>query len=289
MEIFPYSWHTYEENGSLGIRVFGLNKHNESVFLLITDFTPYIYVELPHHISWTESRLQALCRKIDEVSDRCKPVQKTFQKKKKLYYAKKDKNDSGEYVDKMYPFLKCAFGCSTDLKNFSYRIRKPIYIPDVNVVNLKVHEMDANPILQFMCIKKIKPASWFSFRGKKIEDEDEKLSLCQHEFTAKYQGCQPVEKNTVAAPLIMGFDIEVNSTNPNVAPQVTVPGDKIFQISCVLCRNGEPENTYKKYILSLCRHKDKNGEKNIHLNQDGVGEEARLIIRTHKATSDRFH
>ena len=38
MEVFPYSWNTYEENGCIGIRVFGLNKNNENVFILINDF-----------------------------------------------------------------------------------------------------------------------------------------------------------------------------------------------------------------------------------------------------------
>ena len=285
MEIFPYSWHTYEENNSIGIRVFGLNKNNESVFLLITDFTPYLYVELPEtidskKISWTETTVQTLSRKMDEVCERFKPVQKTFQKKKKLYYAKKNQTESGDYIDIQYPFLKCAFGCLSDLKNFSFRIKKPIYIPGIGVINLKVHELDANPVLQFMCIKKIKPASWFSFKGEKITDEDEKASFCQHEYTAKYQTCKPVDKNTVAAPLIMGFDIEVNSTNPNIAPQSFVQGDKVFQISCVLCRNGEDEKTYEKYILSL----NKSKEKIIDLIQPTVGED--VIIRLYQTESE---
>ena len=98
--------------------------------------------------------------------------------------------------------------------------------------------------------------------------------MCQHEYVAKYQTCQPIEKNIVGAPLIMGFDIEVNSTNPNVAPQVNVPGDKIFQISCVFCRNGEDEKTYEKYILSLSKNKDKI----IQLNQKDVGEDVSICL-----------
>ena len=78
--IFPYSWHIYEENGSLGIRIFGLNQQNESVFVLTTGFTPYLYVELPDHITWSTSRIQALSRKIDESLERGKPVQKAFMK-----------------------------------------------------------------------------------------------------------------------------------------------------------------------------------------------------------------
>ena len=51
MEVFPYSWNTYEENGCLGIRIFGLNAKNENVFILVNDFNPYVYLELPPQAS----------------------------------------------------------------------------------------------------------------------------------------------------------------------------------------------------------------------------------------------
>ncbi len=281
MEIFPYNWHTYEENGSLGIRVFGLNNENESVFALITGFTPYVYVELPDNVSWSQSRIQAVSRKLDEIcGERDKAVTKAFKKKKKLYYAKKDINEkTGEYIDKTYPFLQCFFGCTTSLKSFVFKAKKPFYVSDIGVIRVKVHESDANPVLQFMCMKNIKPATWFKFKGKKIVSEDDKLSLCDHEYEVKYQSCEPVVKDTVAAPLIMGFDIEVNSTNPNIAPQSSVSGDKVFQISCVFLRNGESEDKYERYILTLCKNKEKrmqlipekvgDGIKTLHYENEG--------------------
>jgi DNA polymerase elongation subunit (family B) len=47
----------------------------------------------------------------------------------------------------------------------------------------------------------------------------------------------------------MGFDIEVNSTNPSAMPKAEKPGDKIFQISCVLSRHGT--NHMDKFLLTL--------------------------------------
>ena len=70
MEVFPYGWHTYEENGSIGIRIFGLNQDNENVFVLVTGFTPYIYLELPDHVPWTSHRIQALSNKLDTLVER---------------------------------------------------------------------------------------------------------------------------------------------------------------------------------------------------------------------------
>lgn len=275
MEVFPYGWHTYEENGSIGIRIFGLNQENENVFVLVTGFTPYIYLELPDHVPWTTHRVQALSNKLDTLVERGRPIQKVFQRKKKLYYAKKDKTDAG-YVDKTYPFLKCFFGCHSDIRPFMYKATRPIYVGDMGSIKLHVHENDANPILQFMCMKNIKPASWFTFQGgKKITKDDDKLSDCTHEYEVPYQRITPVEKNTVSAPLIMGFDIEVNSSNPNIAPRHGVREDKVFQISCVFCRNGQPESSYQKVILTL--NKNKKGEE-ISLKQDVVGDDTEIRL-----------
>ena len=278
MEVFPYSWNTYEENGCLGIRIFGLNAKNENVFILVNDFNPYVYLELPalpSGIEWTSSKVEAVSRKIDEMCQKGKPSSRSFQKKKKLYYAKKDISETGEYTDKLYSFLKCSFSCHTDLKNFSYKMKKPIHVGGIGTIQLKVHESEANPILQFMCSKNIKPAGWFKFSGKRITNPDDMLSSCDHEYETSCRNFIPIDKDTVAAPLIMGFDIEVNSSNPNITPQHGVPGDKIFQISCVFCRNGDKEESYRKCILSLS--KNKKGEL-IDLIPEKVGEEVEIYL-----------
>lgn len=279
MEVFPYSWNAYEEYGCQGIRIFGLNKNNESVFVLINDFRPYLYLELPYiqNLNWTEARskVDAISNKIDEICGKIKPVEKKFELKKKLYYAKKETDSDGKFKDKLYPFLKCFFKCSTDLKQFSYKMRSPINVGGFGKIFLKTHESEANPILQFMCMKNIKPAGWFKFLGQKIDNEDDKLTSCKYEYVASWKNFIPVDKNTVSSPLIMGFDIEVNSSNPNVAPQVDLYEDKIFQISCVLCRNGDKEDSYKKYILSLGMNKK--GEQ-IDLIPEKVGEDVEIRL-----------
>lgn len=277
MEIFPYSWNTYEEYGYIGIRIFGLNKNNESVFLFINDFRPYLYLELPYiqNLNWTQARskIDAISTKIDEVCGKFKPIEKKFELKKKLYYAKKDIEENGSYKDKLYPFLKCFFKCTTDLKQFSYKMRSQLVVGGVGKINLKTHESDANPILQFMCMKNIKPSGWFKFVGRKVDKEDDKQSSCKHEYTVSWKNFVPIEKNSVCSPLIMGFDIEVNSSNPNVAPQPHLHEDKIFQISCVVCRNGDKEDSYKKFILSLGMNKK--GEQ-VDLIPEKVGEDVEI-------------
>jgi len=277
MEVFPYSWSTYEEYGCLKLRIFGLNKNNESVFILIEDFQPYLYLELPYiqNLNWGEakSKVQAISNKIDEICGKFKPVERKFELKKKLYYAKKHTDKLGNLEDNLYPFLKCYFKSSTDLKQFSYKMKIPLTVSGVGKIQLKTHESEANPVLQFMCMKNLKPASWFKFAGFKIDKEDDKTSSCAYEYIASWKNFIPVDKNIVASPIIMGFDIEVNSSNPNITPQVNMQEDKIFQISCVVCCNGDKEENYSKYILSL--GKNKKGEY-VDLLPEKVGEDIEI-------------
>ena len=272
--IHPYGLSTYEENGSIGIRIFGLTPENENVFVLVTGFTPYIYLELPDHIKWTEYRISALSARLDSLVERGRPVRKVFQRKRKLYYAKQEINGEGETVDKTYPFLQCFFACHSDIRPFFYRVAKALYVGDLGAIRVKVHEQEANPILQLLCMRNLKPAGWFTFTSaKRITNEDDRQSDCHHEFEVRYTSLVPVDRDSVSAPLIMGFDIEVNSSNPNIAPRREVREDKIFQISCVFCRNGQPESSYEKMILSLA--KNKQGDE-IDLLQDVVGDDTEI-------------
>ena len=65
---FPYSWTIDDEQDECTlIRSYGLDENNKSICVIIKDFTPYIYVELPRHIEWTETRAQLLTNKIDDL------------------------------------------------------------------------------------------------------------------------------------------------------------------------------------------------------------------------------
>lgn len=277
-EMFPFSWNVWEENESMALRVVGLNQNNESVMLTITQSFPYLYLELPDlGRPWNKVMVQRLADALDEAHGREKPIYKKYVVMKKLYYAKGHFDAQNEYQDKYYSFLKCSFACDSHRVRFSHRYSsystgRPLNVFGVGRLTgdlaLKAHEVKADPILQFMCEMNLKPSGWLKCMARKVKD-DQKTSLCVHEYetvclrTARrsdgtigpVKNFQPVERDEVARPLILSFDIEVNSSNPNVTPQASMPDDKIFQISCVLGRNGDPEDMWKRYILSLRRHR----------------------------------
>ena len=137
---------------------------------------------------------------------------------------------------KNLPYLMLSFSSPLDIKKVMYRLNKDIIVSGIGEVKLKVHEQDANSILQLVCVKDISTAGWFFFKGIETVGYD-KETYCKHEYTVKWRNIARVKKEMkLPLPLIMGFDIEVNSTNPNAMPNAKKPGDKVFQISCVLSR-----------------------------------------------------
>jgi DNA polymerase elongation subunit (family B) len=246
---FSYSWCIDDsEKEVTSIRVYGLDKNNKNICLRIDNFTPYVYIELPEHIKWTSSKAQLVGDKIDKILGDKKPLKKILMMKKRLY---------GAYIDvetknrKIFPFLFCSFSNINDVKNLTYRIRNNIHVVGLGSLKFKIHESDADPILQLTCCRDIPTAGWFKFHGNEVENEDEKITLCDEEYKVKWKHLFPHENDTLPKPKIMGFDIEVNSTNPSAMPKAEKPGDKVFQISCVIAREGDSEEDYEKYLLTL--------------------------------------
>ena len=234
--IFSYSWSINEEEENITeIRIWGLNQKNESVCLKIQDFQPYVYLELPHHIDWKNNTflINEVRQKIIECCGTSnEPIQVQLVYRKKLFYANIEKNN--EY--KWFPFLKCWFATTKQIKTINYKMNKFINIVGIGSFKCKIHESNANPILQLTCNQNIPTAGWIKYKVKK-ESNDNKDTYCDHEYVVEYKNLKR-DKNieTSPKPLIMSFDIEVNSSNINMFPKATKPHDKIFQISCIFNR-----------------------------------------------------
>ena len=244
---FPYSWHIDESETEITcIRIYGLNNDNKNICLRVDNFTPYVYIELPPKILWNPAKAQLVGNKIDEIMGSKRPIKKVLMMKKKLY---------GAYLDitgnrKEFPYLFCSFSTRNDIKMLGYKMQKPIIVSGMGSIQLKVHESDADPILQLTCCRQIYTAGWLKFAGKLVHKDDQ-ITLCDQEYTVQWKHLTPEQRDDVPKPKIMGFDIEVNSSNPSAMPKATKPLDKIFQISCVMSRCGEPADMDEKYLLSL--------------------------------------
>ena len=248
---FPYHWHIEDSDNHVKIHIFGLTKNNKSIYITIDDFKPWVYIELPTEISWTHSNAKLVGNKLDWLCGKREnyngdilniantPVSKEFILMKKLYYASAN--------NKTYPFLKLKFHTIQAIKKFSWKIKKPISIPRIGKIQLKSHEHNANAIIQLTSLQNISTAGWIECKGVKSK-EKEKKTWCHKEFKVKTKSLRQYNtKKSIPNPLILSFDIEVNSTNPSAMPNAKNPGDKVFQISCVLFRTLD----YEKYLLTL--------------------------------------
>mgnify|MGYP003776041067 CR=1 FL=1 len=235
-----------DEEDVTAMRVYGLDNNNENVCVRIDNFTPFVYLELPENVPWTASKAQQVGNKLDTMLGDRKPLVKRLMYKKRLYYAHLDQKGRR----KKFPYLFLSFSHQSDIRNMSYKIRRPLNIIGIGNIKVKMHEQDASPILQFVSYRNVSTAGWIDFVGKRI-GKDDQITRCDHEFKVRWKNVTPNTIPTVAAPLIMGFDIEVNSTNPSAMPKAEKPGDKVFQISCVLFRHGDDEKNMEKCLLTL--------------------------------------
>jgi DNA polymerase elongation subunit (family B) len=244
--IFIYYWHIDEKDEEITkIRAYGLDKNNKNVCLLINDFTPYVYLELPSFTQWNERKAQLLGNKLDEELREYGPVKKSLILKHKLYGAHIDKDGN----KKKFPYLFCSFAHKTHINKYLIpKLRRSVNVQGIGNIKMKVHEGDADPILQLVCCRNIPSVGWIKFVGEEVSVYD-KVTLAEKEYEVSWKGLYKVENDTVGLPLIMGFDIEVNSSNPTSMPKAKNPGDKVFQISCIFNREGSNKSEY--YLLTL--------------------------------------
>ena len=253
-KLFSYAWHLDEKDEEVSvIRIYGLNEKNENICLRVNNFTPYCYLELPLrtekdvYIKWTESRALLVANKISRMMPGDKgPIDIQLMWRHRLYYAHLNKDGTR----KVFPYLFCKFNHHADIRLLSYKITKALITP-LGKIKLRIHEHNATPILQFTSVRDLPTAGWIGFLGKKIP-KNYQITRCDHEYVVNWRNtwkCK--EKMPPAKPLVMGWDIEVNSSNPARMPSADEPADKVFQISCILSRQGDPPEKYKKYLLTL--------------------------------------
>lgn len=245
---FSYSWYIDEKETNVTcIRVYGLNENDENVCVRVDNFTPYVYLELPEDIDWDDNLTVLLTQKIESMMgpDHV-PLFKSFEMKKRLYYAHLDKN--GER--KRFPYLFLAFSNKSEIRQLSWKLRNPINVTGIGKIRIKMHEQDASEILQLTCRRDIPTSGWIKYKGVRVDKEDQ-LTNCDYEYIVDWHNLFPYESNTVPHPLIMGFDIEVYSSDPNTMPRSDRYGDRIFQISCVFARDGCSAEEYETVLLTL--------------------------------------
>lgn len=238
--MFVYDWTCTVSDGKTNIRLFGLNEQNETIIVNVNDFQPYLYLQLPSSIDWTGDRIRLLVSGIrEEMVKGCMSSQLISVKKRKhklLYYVQNQRTI----------FLQLYFNTNDDFRRLSTMLGRKYKCDALGYVPLKVHEHNATPILQLATNQHLPMTGWIAFSGQRIQTRH----CCDAEYEVSYTSLSTMETDAAnPTPLVLSFDLEVYSSNPNKMPNPKCRADAIFQISCVFWRQGTED--YDKYLLTL--------------------------------------
>jgi len=226
VKFFSYDWvvNDDEDENRVVIDIYGIDKQNNTLCVHVTDFTPYCYIELPPTIQWDEIKVKMFEDKLRKILGKRSSLQKCELKmKRKLYYA----NFTKDKKPILFPFILCSFKTFKEVKFLTYTLKNSLFVSGIGKVSIKIHEDNATPILQLVCCKDIPTTGWIKTVATEVP-EDEYTTTCYKEYNTSYKALEKVEDNVLATPLIMGFDIEVYSSNPSRMPDPNKPEDKVF-------------------------------------------------------------
>lgn len=237
MDCFIYEWCESEDVdddtslSKLVIRGYGITKEGKDVVMVLDDFPPYMYIELPNMYKWesqsqmTRGLIDRLIEIIDRFCGQPPKVCALMNKKKLFYYDRQETNK--------YPFLFLAFHSKSDRTSASrYFVKNNVYRIYGKSITLKCHEHEASPLLQFLSFRDIPSTGWVHVKG---ELNEQGLFDCDMEINTSYKRVsKPMTTiNDVPYTRNLSFDIEVNSSNRNKMPSPFEKDDVIFQISCI--------------------------------------------------------
>ncbi len=241
MKAYIYDWSYEIQQGISIIRMFCLDENNHTVTLVVRDFLPFCYIELPDHVTvhdlddngvyttfqesilWDDNTSQLLTDAlVNRYLRNNTPVSKSIEYRKKLYYTHKD-NDMNDIY---FPYLLYHFRTNEYFSKLKYTLNTTVNVAGIGQVVIKPREMDIDPIIQFVCVNDLYMTGWIEYTSTEYTDCNESIvsssSISRSECTL----------NT-PTPTILSFDIECYSGNPNRFPDASEASDCVFQISCV--------------------------------------------------------
>lgn len=268
----PYHWdfedHIDEYDSYTEIKISGHTLNNETVYIVVEDFRPYLYLQLPtgkigssQPIKWTKAKRKALFNHFRDTMKHRGPLAYTATSKKNVYYE-----------DPMLT-LRMTFRTRKDMLTFASKIRdhRGVYVPSLSrrfpCGSLKVHEHNIDPILKFTAQRNLPLADWLECTEVPIEDsstaEDRKFSTASVDVKASeasFKPHKPEKEMIIIRYKLMSFDIECYSKNHNSKkPDPHPPENVVFSIACTVCTDGDVSSR-NKILLSLFDPHDQNPE-----------------------------
>jgi len=263
MKVFfrPFEWKKYDSDPEnperqFHVEAYAHNRDSEPVLIRIEDFTPFCYLELPDK-EWTNADAIAIHGWFRKRMGQNAPVKCVLTRRKRLYYFRGTKT---------YPLLMMSFRTEEALRHAGNICKKPITVDGLPVMMLTPRETDVGSVKKLLAMRKCPYVGWMSAEAEELPIGDERRISSdngfKHEYLISWRTLEPVPEQDCSlwstSPLIMSWDIEVNSYNPKVFPNPLNVMDETIMIGITMQRLGQA-GTRKHFILVFGPHDDVTG------------------------------
>jgi DNA polymerase delta subunit 1 len=274
-------WGVEEVDNETRVHIGGLQRDNKSVHVIVKNFKPFVYLELPKKYDWNSDQIKMLISYFKNTMRENGPVSYSECNKTRLHY-----NEPVKCLKIYFPNQKAtsyfAQKCHEARNGAFDKTNKGLYINGIGVFKareLLVHEQFIDPIVKLTAAKNISLASWISVKeqidegdyqedGTPFDPEDRKFSTADIDLYADWNDVNPYDwkdnngkvQIVPTNPKYMSFDIECYSKNHNSKiPDPTIPENVIFSLAYISGRFGKPHTEHRKVLLTLFNPKDIEG------------------------------
>ena len=242
MKVFIYQWITEAKprdvDKSFEIRGYGISEDGTNVCLEVENFQPWLCVELkhPHKPSVKDMKQCLQGRTFSKI---------TLTQKTKLYFYQHERE---------FPIYKVYFRTDGLRKRFYYSFQKASRVRcQMKDNQIKIHECDASPILQFLCSRDLPSCGWVEFIDEencRKHDKNGRVTRSSDEYIVDNKRLRKyVGHPTIPVFKSLSFDLEVYSHDENRMPSANHVEDVIFQIGVVVREAAEREC----YLFTLAK------------------------------------
>ena len=182
--VFKPCYWSYEEDKdfhTLDIHVGGLTARNETVHVIVRNFRPWVYVQLPARIQWTAVKCKALYEHICKMA---KPMElETYEdsvkhvRRQKLHYLEEAE------------FLRILLPTHSVGRKLAWRLRRSFTIFGLGSFAPKevcLHEHNIDPLIKFTAQKHLQLADWIEAFETIPEGEEEDAPEVRKFSSASY-------------------------------------------------------------------------------------------------------
>lgn len=260
-------WNNEQTGTETIIHISGKTANNQSVYVLVKNYKPSVYLELPlfkgnKKIAWDKK----LCNHVYEfIKSRMCKFGPEYLPAKDPFLTKRDKlyHKTSTYL------MLVSFNTEEATKKFANVFnfaRTGLEIPSVGSFPqgaFKVHEHNLDLIVKFAAIRNVQLSGWITVTkdnllrpGGDDDDDDylkEEFSSADINVCTNWTNVRPrkMEGNVYIPPRYISFDLECYSKNHNSKqPNPDIPENKVVQISIVEGTLFAPETRVRK-ILTL--------------------------------------